>query len=95
MPIKRYIYNPQQPIIDAVLYDGDNIAEIEELTGTTSYTITPNWDGAGNKIVVFDDYKYPYLYQGFWLIRAIYPHYTQWSIADGDSFDLDYDPVTP
>lgn len=90
MTIRRYVYNPAQPVVDAVQYDGINIADIAELTGTSDYAITDNYDGAGHKMVIFDDYTYPYLYEGFYLVRIVYPHRTQWVAQDQQSFEEDY-----
>ena len=90
MTIRRYVYNPAQPVIDAVQFNGSNLADITELTGTTAYTVTDNYDGAGHKMLVFDDYTYPYVYEGFYLVRIVYPHRTQWVAQDQQSFEEDY-----
>jgi hypothetical protein len=88
--IRRYIFNPVQPIVDAVQYDATNIADIVELAGTDAYTITDDYDGAGHKLLIFDDYSYPNLYEGFYLVRIVYPHRTQWVAQDQQSFEEDY-----
>lgn len=90
MPVNRYKYTPAVPVIESVLFDGNNYADVEELTQTTDYIVNYDYNGAGANLITFTDYSLPNLYQDFYLVKATYPNRVQWYIVDAVEFEMDY-----